>query len=71
MNTETRAFVVMGNDYPDAVFSTKEAAEAHCEAMRKEGLVQYRQMHGRERPSYDRGIYWRVYDFPLLEGVSA
>lgn len=42
--------VVMGNDYPAAVFDTLKAAEAFCVKKRKEGS-------GR--------IYWRVCDFPL------
>lgn len=46
-------YVVMGNDYPAAVFATEEAAEAYCVAKRKEprtsGIM----------------IYWRVYEFAL------
>lgn len=46
-------FVVMSNDFPDAVFRTDAAAEAHCEAMRKKGS-----------PSGHK-IYWRVYKFQV------
>lgn len=44
-----KVFVVMGNDYPDAVFDTEAAAEAYC---------------AKQRPHNDR-IYWRVYEFEV------
>lgn len=49
-------YVVMRNDYPDAVFSTLERAEAYCTEKRKEPPLNRR---GSSR------IYWRVYDFVL------
>jgi hypothetical protein len=42
-------WVVMGNDYPDAVFSTEEAAEAHCALQRLK----------------TKRIHWRVYGFAV------
>lgn len=48
-----RVYVVMGNDYPEAVFSTPSAAEAFCRKKKAE----------RE----DRRIYWRDYDFVVDE----
>lgn len=46
-------FVVMGNDYPDCVFTTEKSAEAYCEGRRKEF------QKGQAR------IYWRIYEFRL------
>jgi len=40
-------FVVMGNDFPDSVFSSEAAAEEFCRL---------------QRPNSPR-IYWRVYPF--------
>lgn len=49
-------YVVMGNDYPQAVFKTLEAAEARCAEMRKRGP---------HNPSGSCRIHWRTYDFKL------
>jgi hypothetical protein len=49
----TKVYVVMGNDFPDAVFDSEAAAEAYCETKRDE-----------KRP-WTRTIYWRVYEFTL------
>lgn len=49
-------YVVMGNDFPSAVFDTQKAADAYCE--KKRNLPKPQGYHG---PS----IYWRVYTFPL------
>jgi hypothetical protein len=46
-----KVFVVMGNDYPDAVFSTLELAEAYCEKQR------------RQQREASRPVYWRPYPF--------
>lgn len=48
-----KVFVVMGNDYPAAVFSDIGAAEAYCNRRSKEN-----------KDGYTR-VYWRVYDFDL------
>lgn len=48
--------VVMGNDFPDSVWSSLEKAEAHCAKKRKEGPF---------NPSGSSRIHWRVYDFNL------
>ena len=45
-----KVFVVMGNDYPAAVFSTNAAAVEFCDDQNKHG---------------DKRIYWRVYEFAL------
>jgi hypothetical protein len=45
-------FVVMGNDYPAAVFSTIGMAETFCEYRRKVDINKSR-------------IHWRVYEFTL------
>jgi hypothetical protein len=54
-----KVYVIMGNDYPDAVFRRKDEAEAYVELKKKQDEEQQRQGHGR--------IYWRVYDFDLQE----
>lgn len=62
-----KVFVVMGNDYPDAVFTSNEAAEAYCCAKRSDDVLAQPKggmMHG----SVPR-IYWRVYAFDLREKV--
>ena len=48
-----KVYVIMGNDYPGAVFSTKEAAEkfvAERKKKCKDGLTP---------------IYWRSYEFEM------
>ena len=49
--------VVMGDDFPAAVFDTVAAAEAYCEERREECKKQ--------QPGMFRHIYWRTYDFIL------
>jgi hypothetical protein len=46
-------YVVMGNDYPDAVFKEQSAAEAYCLAKNSENR------------KGQRRIYWRFYSFEL------
>lgn len=43
------AYVVMGNDFPDAVFSTEDDAEKHC----------------RDQKFKNSRIYWRMYRFEV------
>lgn len=50
-----RVFVVMGNDFPDAVFSEEAVAEAFCKM---------------RRAVPGSRIYWRVYDFELDGALS-
>lgn len=48
-----KVYVIMGNDYPDAVFSSREVAEkfvAEKKKERKDGLTP---------------IYWRSYEFEM------
>ena len=51
----TTIYVIMGNDYPSAVFASEERAEAYCDVRKKA-----------RKPS-DMGprIYWRWYKFPV------
>ena len=46
-------FVVMGNDYPDAVFSSGSEAEAYCKQKNDLNEVGKRRIH------------WCAYEFPL------
>ena len=48
-----KVYVVMGNDYPDAVFKLEQDAEKFCSDEKKE--------RGEQKP----GIYWRTYEFEL------
>lgn len=53
-----KVYVIMGNDYPDAVFSDKVVASAYCEKRKKEPA----------NNTYDTPrIYWRSYEFALDE----
>ena len=47
-------YVVMGNDYPSAVFTSEVEAEAYC----------YRKREERSDGTITR-IYWRVYEFTM------
>lgn len=55
MNKGQKVYVIMGNDYPDAVFSDAGQADRHCEKMRERD----RKMDQRPR------IYWRSYPFKV------
>lgn len=55
-----KVFVVMGNDFPDAAFSTEAAANAYVERKKAE-----------PRPEGSRSrIYWRAYDFVLDQKMT-
>lgn len=62
-----KVWVIMGNDYPDAVFTTKASAEAYC--------AQKRVDNEREVKHHtQRKIYWRAYEFtvqPLTKEPAA
>jgi hypothetical protein len=45
-------FVVMGNDFPDSVWSNEQVADAYV-------------IRNQSAPNVGRKIYWRVYDFTL------
>jgi DNA polymerase I-like protein with 3'-5' exonuclease and polymerase domains len=48
-------WVVMGNDYPDAVFASEKEAEAHIKRKKRED----------KKKGTGRTIYWRAISFPL------
>lgn len=50
-------YVIMGNDFPAAVYDNRAAANAHCERENAKNEERLRDGYGR--------IYWRVYEFPL------
>lgn len=52
-----RVYVVMGNDFPDAVFSSESEADAYCARQRTE--------NPKSR------VYWRSYDFVLDDKATA
>lgn len=54
-----KVYVVMGNDFPGAVYATKEAADSYCHQQIAAGKVDNNGRPGR--------IYWRVYEFELRE----
>lgn len=49
----TKIYVVMGNDYPSAVFSKKKRAEKYCDRMRENNKLD------------GQRIFWRVYEFEV------
>jgi hypothetical protein len=59
----TKVFVVMGNDFPAAVFSTEERANAYCETAAVEHQRRMRQHYGEGRPFPK--IYFRATEFEL------
>lgn len=56
-------WVVMSNDFPDAVFDNIEAAERYCDAQKIENLKN-------RESGYGRMVYWRSYEFPLKTGAE-
>lgn len=50
---QTPVWVVMGNDYPEAVFTTESKAEEFCQKMKE------------QQKGEQRRIYWRSYKFIL------
>lgn len=59
-----KAHVLMGNDYPDAVFLSKRAGER--------AIARHKGEHARKQrdepwnvPPHHPGIYWRLYTFPV------
>jgi hypothetical protein len=56
-------YVVMGNDYPAAVFSTEEAAKTYCETATAKHEAEMRKMFG-ARGFWPR-IYYRPYGFKI------
>lgn len=60
MNIGLTAYVVMGNDFPDAVTLTKKAAEAYI-ARRKAEEEKLRERDGLRSP----GVHWRVHEFHM------
>ncbi|TDR34709.1 hypothetical protein [Aquamicrobium defluvii] len=52
-----KVFVVMGNDFPAAVFTTEQAAQLCCEEESAKNEKRKRDGYG--------AIYWRVYSFDL------
>lgn len=58
-------FVVMGNDFPDAVFSTEEKADAYINLKKDEEALRM------ASEQYPRRVYWRSYEFGLdVEAVT-
>lgn len=53
-----KIFVIMGNDYPDAVRASEEAAQEYVDEQNAES----KKKHG---PLDSRRVYWRYYDFEL------
>lgn len=51
-----KVWVVMGNDYPEAVFATEAAANAFIDTKPKPANM------------WERRIYWRAYEFEVREG---
>lgn len=57
--------VVMGNDFPAAVYALEADAEAHCERERQRPeAIAHKKQYGSNR------IHWRVYTFPLQASAA-
>lgn len=54
-----KVYVIMGNDFPEAVFKNEKDAEEFCEGKREEDKA---------RRGYGPGVYWRSYAFDFREG---
>lgn len=58
-----RVYVVMGNDYPDAVFTTEALADEYCrQAAANVGALRVAGLGGPK-------IHWRYYDFELHSAI--
>lgn len=59
-----KAFVIMGNDYPESVFADKDAADNYV----KSKMDDEREEHERKNPGgfYSPRIYWRSYEFEII-----
>jgi hypothetical protein len=51
-------WVVMGNDYPDSVWTSEEAANARIAREKAEDLKKWPQLAG-------QGLFWRVFEFEV------
>ena len=54
-----KVYVVMGNDFPDAVYAKEADARAYCEFRKQKDTEE------------GRRIYWRVYEFEVLEAPKS
>lgn len=55
-----KVHVVMGNDFPAAVFKSDSGAKKFCEDRKKEDVKNLTILKR-------RGIHWRTYEFELQE----
>jgi hypothetical protein len=60
--------VVMGNDFPDAVFADAADADAYCVKARADSIERLRQQWGQQYSG--PGIHYRVYPFELKPKVA-
>lgn len=58
-----KVWVIMGNDYPDAVIGSEEEAKDYIDKKKKEDI----QKREKAMPGYGPRIYWRSYEFDLIE----
>lgn len=56
--------VLMGNDYPDAVFLTKRGLDRAIARLKGEHARKQREEPWNVPPHHP-GIYWRGYEFPI------
>lgn len=62
-----KVYVVMGNDYPSAVFTDERDAEAACKRLMDEQREKHEAEDARfgKKTHYTPRIYWRYYGFEL------
>lgn len=72
-----RVYVVMGNDYPESVWSRAQSAASHIRALKRIERAKFELDHPRMLKSgyFSPRIHWRYYKFDLqsricVNGVS-
>lgn len=64
----TPVFVVMGNDFPSAVFSTEKLADDYCAKRREIERQDFHPTYSGEQ--YHTRVHWRVYEFPVYDSIE-
>lgn len=62
-----KVYVVMGNDYPQAVHATQAGADASIKARKKKDAEEVRKGMQHERFTGAGMVYWRSYEFELQD----
>jgi len=62
-----KVWVVMGNDYPESVHASEEAAELHIAKLKAIAEEEATRLHADERHQRQHAsrIFWRAYEFEV------